>query len=518
MWYSHVFSLMSHTLGGQYSLSSAASYLPPGDIPEFPDIMPKFYKVGESRQMLDHAKLMMMKVCYMDPDVSFPDLLPLEETVRKAFIDYIWRYDDYDECSGTSRETHRTFMDGDNFGLGFTQIEEDEGRCHLSHAPLLNIIYDRHVLNAGRARFVGRVHHLPVETAVDMYGSSISATAAKFVSVGDPMTPAMERVKVVEYYDMGYKKWNPTRCVMLDGFGGKVLEMEDNDNECLPFAHYEMFHFSGMRRPMGRIDSQFPVQEAKNALERLIKLTLKRGSGIDLVNVTGIHPEDREMLAAGVVLPLIRLVNDSDPNKIIARVQPQDIPAGVYNYMMMLDREMNTGSGNSDGDRANLSTEDRTLGQEQLKQGGADIQTAWSRRQYAEYLKTSIQKLIKIAAVKHTAPTTLVIEGQPILFNDPQNPNSYLSRWLSKPSSVVVNEDLLQYQDPDSRAAQKINLWGKFLNDPFTNQVELRKYLFGQMGRRNVEEMVDPTGQMGGGLPQQGTQPEALGMMQPALM
>jgi hypothetical protein len=225
------------------------------------------------------------------------------------------------------------------------------------------------------------------------------------------------------------------------------------------------------------------------------------------------------MLAAGVVLPLIRLVNDADPSKVLARISPQDIPSGVFNYMMLLDREMNTASGNSDSDRANLSREDRTLGQEQMKQQGADIQTAWSRRQYAEYLKQLIQKTIRIAAVKHTAPTTLTIEGQPILFNDPQNPNTYLARWLSKPSKVIVNEDAMQYQDPDAKAAMTLRLWGQFINDPFTNQIELRKFLFGQMGRRNVEEMVDPTGNGGAGIPQQETAPESAGspMLQMAM-
>lgn len=516
-WYGHVYGLMAHTLGDRYTPALGLAHLSPGELPDFPDIMPKFYKVGESRQMLDHAKLMMMKVCYMDPDVSFPDLNALEEAVRKAFIEYVWRYQDYDQCSGAAREVHRMFLDGDNFGLGHVNIGGLDDRVHLAHAPNLQVVYDRHVLNAGRARFKATIHELPIETAVNRFGSKVKEKASRRLS-DDYAAPPLERVKVIEYNDLGYGKWSPTRYYLLDNFGGEVLGAEDNEFDCIPSAHYEMFHFPGMRRPMGRIDMQFPIQEGRNALERLIKLTLKRGSGWDAVLAQHIHPEDRALLQQGVVLPLVRLVNleaGMHAGHVIARVPPQDIPSGVFSYLTLLDREMNTASGSSDADRANLSVEDRTLGQDQMKQAGADLQTAWSRKQLAETLKVLVAKVIKIGMKVHTAPTVLSIEGQPILFNDPQNPNSYLARWLEKPSRVVVNEESMQYQDPDIEAMQKLALWKDFLQDPFTNQIELRKYLFGQMGNKK-DEMIDPTGSFGSGVPQQGM-PNAAEQIMPQL-
>lgn len=513
-WASHVYGLMQHTLGGKYTPNYAGGFSP-GELPDFPDIMPQFYKVGESRQMLDNSKLMMMKVCKMAPEVSFPDLDPLTEAVNKAWIDYIWNYDDYDECSSSARETHRTFMDGDNFGLGYTSIETINNRTHIMHAPMLSVIQDRHVLNAGRSRFFARVHNLPVETAVDIWGSSVKSDATSLME-WNGITPSLERVKVIEWVDRGFRKWDPTKYYILNNFGGRVLGVEDNDDGCLPTSHYEMFHFSQTRRPMGRIDTQFPVQEAKNALERLIKLSLKRGSAVDLILSQHIHPDDLALLNQGAVLPMVRVIGDADPNRVLTRIPATDIPNMVYNYMEMLDRQLNTGSGNSDGDRANMSLEDRTLGQEQMKQAGADIQTAWSRMQYADYLRRLIVKLRLVGASNHLAPTLLVIEGQPILFNDPENPNSLLSKWLSKPSTVNVSDTDSSYQDPDMKAMQRQSLWKQFIGDPFTNQMELRKYLFAQMGNRN-DEMIDPTGQYGQGVPAQQTGQGSMSPMMPQL-
>jgi hypothetical protein len=52
------------------------------------------------------------------------------------------------------------------------------------------------------------------------------------------------------------------------------------------------------------------------------------------------------------------------------------------------------------------------------------------------------------------------------------------------------------------RAMQKMQVWRQFWNDPFTNQIQLRKTLLEAMGRKDVEKFIDATGQGGLGMMQ----------------
>ena len=489
--YSHYYQLQCYALGAKYDHLGAGMHTAVGELPDWPDIFPQFYRVGESRRTMSHEALMLMKVCYMEPDPSFPDLNEVDEKVRKAYFLERWRGDRQHGEGHWAQEIHRMFMDGNGLGLGFVQVGIKGGRTHVQHHPLLNVIWDRHYWNAGRSRFIAFIHHLPVETAVDMFGSSIKAEATEFAAGIYEPSP-MRRVKVVEVFDMGIgKNANPTHAYILNQLGGRILDIGENEYECLPFAYYQHVHFPGMRRPIGRMDMQMATQEMRNSLERYLKLILMRGGGVDFVDSQAIRGDHLQRWLEGETLPVIPVDGGGEKplSHHVLRVPPQEPPVGLFKALEMVDREQNTEGGSSDADRANLSVQQRTLGQDQLKQQGADIQTAWSSKQLTEAMKLLVSKVVYVGSKFDTAETMLDIDGVNMMFNDPAEPNSSLEVWLSEPSRVVINEDQMQYIDPQAAMQRKTAPWLPFLSDPYTNPQEIRMKLWRLMGEKEPEKL-----------------------------
>lgn len=489
-YYSHIYSSIAYTLGRKYSDAGTPSWLTTGgDPPDFADILPRFYNIGESRRILSNSSLTMMKVCYMNPDPAFPELPKWHEIVRKAYIKKLWTDGEW------ANEAHRAFLDGDGLGVGFVQIGIKEGKVEIMHHPLFNVVWDRHQWAIGRCRFICFVHHLPVETAVDMFGSKVKDKAVPLPTVSDggaglASDSQLERVKVLEYYDMGIGKSEPTWCFRLNGFSGEILDISPNEYECLPFSFYQHIHFWGMRRPMGRIAMQFATQEMRNLVEQYIKTVLERGKPIDVIDTTSIDPDDVERMHAGEILGVVRTTGQDGAKPAYARIPAVEVPGTAFNLLNLLDRELNAESGNSEADRANVTQFQRTLGEIERVQAGADIQTMWSRRQWARFLERLITKVVKIGAKFHVAPIELDVEGVNVLFNNPEEPRSALSYWLTEESSVVIAENTLTFSSPETMAQRALLLWGQFLNDPYFDPIAMRKKILLLMGEKDPDSLL----------------------------
>lgn len=509
-YYNHVYGLASYMLGERYSANAVGALAPLGEFPDYPLIFPRRLKVGESRRILSNQVLTLMKVAYMTPELEFPDVDELTEKVRQAIAREFWTSEDYYDGAEWSHECHDTFMDGDAFGMGWTRVGVDDGQVTIQHHRLVDVIWSRLASNPARSPFIGWIHHMPVDKAVDLFGSKVKGEQTIFGGMERGVETKLERVKIIEWRDTGIGKHEPTCIYFLNQIGGKILHVGPNDFECINGAYYSHVKIPEQERPIGRVDMQLGSQEFRNALERLMKLTLQRGSGFDAGDASSIEPSDLARMIAGQQLPFVRLNLKEGQNaaNIINRTPPQGIGQDVFALLQYVDRELATESGNSDADRANLSLDKRTLGENVLAKEGAEIQTAWSSRQYAAYQQRLWHKVFKIASKFHTKPIQIKdSKGRPYLLNNPADPRSALSVWLAEKSRVNASEE--QYQDASVKAAQFFKTWQPFMGDRFTNQIELRKKMFAGMGQKDVDPLIDPTGN--GGL---GPQP----MVDPAQM
>lgn len=489
-YYSHLYGMQCYAVGGSYA-AAKHSAMGGGDFPDYPPIQPEWYKVGQSRRLLNNQALMMMKVCYHDPEPDFPDIPEIHEEVRRSWVKNKWKSHNYgDEDWGY--ECIRAFLDGDGLGIGAVQIGVKDRRTCLQFHPATNVLWDRHQYNPHRSRCAAIIHYLPVEDAVDQFGSDVKAYQSAYLNDGS-LNP-LPCVKIIEYFDIGIGKSEPTHCFIAQGIQGPVLDHVSNDFGCIPISFYTHWHPYILKRPLGRIDLQLSSQEMRNSLERYIKGVLERGSGFDLLNTVGMNEQDLCDLLEGVLLPVIKYDGDDSATMQgkVNRIPPQDIPSGVFNFLAMIDRDQNTESGNSDADRSNITSKSRTLGEINQAQAGADIQTAWSQRQFARFLQDVIGKTVKIGAKFETAPSVLDVHGVNYPVNVPTDPNSNLEFWLQEDSRVVVSEDNLLYKSNQQKRAEMLQAWMGMISDPGSNPLEVRRKIYEAMGERNPDTFISP--------------------------
>lgn len=520
-YYGHIRNLVRFTLGEKFNAATpglSTSFT--GDIPDDIDLLPRYYEPGQSRRVLTNAVLMAAKVCYTEPDPDYPDKGRWKEIVTKAFNKALWRGrphvadTKFQEFGEWAPEMHRCFLDGDGLGAGFVQIGIRDGWTTIQHHPLGRVIWDRHRLGITRARYIAFVHPLPEEEAVAMFGSDILKDVT---TTGSQRPDGLRIVKAIQYFDMGMGTGTPTEIWKLNTMGGKTLDVSENHYGCLPFAHMEHIHLYGMRRPVGRINFQIADQVMRNAYERYLRLVLERGPGFDAVDTGKVNLEDQAALEEGELLALLRM--EVPPmgkvGDYIQRYPAQEVPMTVYKGLELLDRNDPGNSGISDADRANVTSSPRTLGEIESVQAGADTQKEWSQRQYAHCLRRLFYKVNYIASKLHTAPTPLVIQGNPLLLNDIGNPRSNLSYWLDPATWPEVSEDSLIRNAPLRRMQVAQAKWAQFLADPIMNPVEVRREMLSEMGIKDVDRFLNQqaVAAMGGG---QATN-DPLGMQQPAL-
>lgn len=489
-YYSHIYALMRYILGEKYS--PHWGFTGGSELPDFPDIHARFYGVGESRRIMVNASLMAMKTTFADPQIEFPDLATkYREQVNRAYIKALWRGDNSEEAGEWQDDVIKAFLDGDTLGAGYIQIGMRDGQPTIRHSPILDTILDRHALSPAHARFIAFVHHFPVETAEEIFGSRIRSKAVETTWEGSKTATPMRRVRVIEYFDMGLRKNKPTWAYLLNDLAGEVLELEENPYECLPFAYYIHIQLWKMRRPIGRADFQIGSQEFRNLLERVIRRTLERGAGIDVLDMPMIG-EDAEDLAKGRVLPVVRKQSAGDVRQAVLRLPPQDVPPGIWQALYSIDREMTGESGNSEADRANIAHRARTLGEIQQVQQGADISSSWSAKQYALLLRRLVTKVRNIGAKLHTRPILLDVGDVTVMFNDPNDPEpeSDIRMWLREPTRVVVKEDPYQFQDADLQAQRKLAIWLPLLSDPYLDPISIRREILSQMGMKEPERYL----------------------------
>jgi hypothetical protein len=496
-WYTHIRRLIRFTLGETYNASSSGLAVSlSGNVPDDIDLLPRYYEPGQSRRILTNAFLMAAKVCYTEPEPTYPDKSKSKEIVTTAFNKALWKGrphlgpSKFEEYGEWAPECHRMFLDGDGLGTGFVQIGVRDGWTCIQHHPLCRVIWDRHRLGITRARYVAFIHHLSEEEAVAMFGENIRAE----VTTEALGSNELRIVKAIQYFDMGLGNHQPTEMWRLRTLGGKVLDVSENKYGCLPFAHMEHIHLWGMRRPVGRIDFQIANQVMRNAYERYMRLVLERGPGFDAVDTGKMDPEDQEAFESGELLAALRF-QVPPMGKIgdyVQRYTAQEVPQTVYKGLEYLDRNEPGESGISDADRANITSSPRTLGEIQTVQEGADTAKEWSQRQYATFLARLFYKANYIAAKLHTAPTPISINGMPVLLNDPGNPRSNLAYWLEPSAWPQVNEDALVKNSPLRRMQIAQGKWAQFLQDPYMNPVEVRRVMLQEMGEKDVDRLLNP--------------------------
>lgn len=422
-----------------------------GKLLSFPDVKVRYLESGQSRRILNAAVISLSRVMYAQPAPEFPQVDKITGEIRKQFV--LKRADGDGTVLGDwHTEDMAAYFDADGLGFGCCQIVLETNpitgrqRAGIRHVPAIHVLWDRHERNPDRARWCAFVHHIRVEDAVSRYGER--ARNWTRTTYEGQKADLLETVRIVEYYDIGLGRSEPTRTVLASELEGEVIERGRNPFPFLPMAHMMNYTPSGMARPTGRIMMQMATQRALNKQERYTDWVLEQGP-IDIFDPSSFDDQDVEAILRGEY-PHRRLKTSAKMNKDNAlpfvRIPGADIQPGMALLMQNLERLHNAESGTNDLDRGSRSNS-QTLGQDMLLAQRSDTQGLWMRQQAAKYHRRKVEKFLEVARLFDRDPVVLDIQGRDIPINVPGVPQSFIDQFLDEPSRVVISEDALEFRD-----------------------------------------------------------------------
>lgn len=456
---------LQYTFGRPWAETSGAS-ASGGRFPHYADIVTDMLEIGTSRRILNTQLRAAGKAMYSDVAPSFPQVPKHIGEIRKQF----WLARAGGEGYGNAEwadEFWSCFMEGDGLGMGALEVgletnpESKYQRVTLRHSPTILTIHDRTETKLSRVRGICFVKYIAPDIAADMasdWGIGRKDVKGFEESLHDgTRTKPLRFVRIFDYWDLGQGlKGTPTHAVIPGDFGNKPWLIEENVFECLPWAWYTHAYIPGKRHPMGRIEQQMATQEAINDIERRIREEIRKGSGIDILDVSNLHPQDVAKMKKGEVLPHIRTKGPIvDGNQPIIRIQSQQLQRSIVEYFQILDRQYNDDGETTDWDGGNFDNTRRTAHEAELLDQHTQSGGNHSQKEAAKMYRRAVEKVMWIAQKFDRDPVDIDVFGYNIKLSDPQDPRSALPAFLEEKSKVIVDADDLTYQDSRIKMAQR---------------------------------------------------------------
>lgn len=431
----------------------------PDEFPDFPDVSPTKLQIGRSRRILSAQFINLTKIMGGEPEPEFPHIDKFTGEARKQFIKQRARGLHGKGEWGPQRAL--AFGDGDGLGVGFLQVglrtNPETGLQYVTtrHVPATNVIWDKHVNSPTLARWICFVHNMAPQEAAKLYGKAVVDEFKRQVNDRvDGQGANYDVVRIFEWYDTGIGDSEPTYCLIGGTLQGRVIKRGPNPfGQCLPFAHYEHFIPSGCRRPVGRILQQIAGQAMINKIERRWDKTLER-IGFDVADMTALDPKDVEALQRGDAKTIVKLLADK-PNAF-QRIPAGEIAASDIQLLELWLRQFTEDSGATDMDRGIQSSEQRTLGENQMLDERSSVRASWSRLQAAKMELRLMEKVCYIAKLYDRDPIQVDIFGSNVLINDPARPESWVDQFMEEPSEILIDEASLEYQDQQTKQMNRL--------------------------------------------------------------
>lgn len=460
-YYEQVWRQENYAFGEPWNKAAPAG-LENGDFPDWGSIVVRMLKIGESRDIIMNQFLSASKVMAGDPQPEFPSLHTMEGKLRAGA--YLARYRGTGYGDGEwANAALACYLEGDAVGRSFIQLglrtNKISGKqaVHIRHSPTNLTFIDPHEPDPAMARFVAFVKYIPEDTAVALWGEK---TFKKYrytlrdEQSGFGLSSGMSVMRIIEYYDLGIGKSEPTMAIIPHKFGEEPLDIDKNPFDCLPVAWYEHVRFPGMAYPIGRVALQMHVQEALNRREKRANAVSKRGA-VDIINASALDEKDMKRWAAGEDIP-IKTTGAFEPGKLPwLRIPAEEISQTEFALLERYERKMNTASGQSELSSGNLNPQKRTLGENQLLVQQSAPQMEWSDLQATRMHIRICEKAIKIMRKFDRDPVFVPFEGYQILLNDPEDPNTWMDHMFAQPSECIIGAESLRARDKTRENAER---------------------------------------------------------------
>lgn len=421
---------------------------------------------GHSRRPLNANYIMQSRVMGEMPEPMFPQLDPYTAEARKQ-----WCLNrDKQRYSLGEWFTHLTdcFNYADSLGYGCVQVGPkidpyDQTRTvGVQSVSPLNMLWDPLAPHPSQSSWMAVVHYMTPDDAIALYGGKKrkviqqqSQPAWKTVA-----SQEWDIVRVIEYYDMGTGKGEPTYAVIIGHIGkdDAFAMREFNPRSDLPFAIMVNFVAPGMRRPVGRVHLQLQSAKMLNLLETYMHRTLSMQPDVDLIFEEAIHPDDWLKLQEGKPITHLRLRKQVDKQPWY-RIDKKDIPRSVLQMMDYYNRQYTEDSGLSELDRGVTPEKVRSASEINLIQSNSQINQGWIPREAMRFTSRFYQRAVMVGKDEDEKQILIDYKGNNIPYNDPdaleQYPNLRVEKILEEFSTIIIDQQALSAADDEIKKQRR---------------------------------------------------------------
>jgi len=499
-YYTRVRREQLYAFGEKWDSQAALAPKHDGDLPDYGDTTPTFAETGASRRIANAQFWALTSVMQQTPKITCPDVPAVVGLVRSKYYEECYSESSSDQGDftddGWATEHDSAFMDGQGHGMGWVEHgmedipESGFQRTTCRHSPLLQTFWDRTARNPAKSRVIAFVDYIDYDIAVQIYGKDKAERAVRNTQQSSG-NYTVKQCRVIRYYDRGWDGGTPTMATLLGTLDGEGVcyRRENPIGNRLPTSYYLHVLLPGMFRGIGQIAFQIPTQEMINHIERAMRQILKM-PGFQGFDVSRFDPDDLQGILAGTQLRARLKSPPPGTNTPALEVfNGMEIASSLFSMYQLWDRQYSADSGQSDIDRGNTTTQDKTLGEVQLLDQRGKIAQSWAELQATKFFIRSAKTTFAFAKRYDRQPRWLDINGRNLLINDPANPVTALDQWFMEPSRILLDAASLKAVDADQeieREAARLAMAGKFGANP----AWLLKKLLEAMGEDDMAEAM----------------------------
>lgn len=495
--------------------STGASPLFPAEdgIIDFPDIAVNYLRPGESRRIVKGQFVSLSRTMASVPKPFFPDVDTITGIGRQQF--WLKRCTAGGVLGGWAHEFQGANQDGHALGLGACRwgVERNPTtglpRVVPKHVPLTRVLRDRHEVNPHRARWVAFVTYISVEEAALKFGPAKAKDRMRQMqpTQHSSITRPLEVVRVIHYYDVGFVPGDkPTYCCFVGAISKDHAEpVKDNPfGASLPVSFRAHWFIPGMKDPVGNILFQMAQQEAMNSLERRLLSDINTGQALRVYDIQQLNKDDLKKAMKGLTSFLRKEAPAANPGEhAVDHIPAMELHPAILQMWEIVKAEQTEQSGVDEMDRGSMGQKGSTATQNIIQERKSAADENWVKHQVSNFFVSAVETMMKIAAIYDRDPVDIDINGINITINHPARMDSWIDMWLAEPSTVLIDEGSLSYQNErDTRRERMLELQAlEHILYPLNPQKYVEEIIQAGLGQDFREWLPAGTQQMLSGAP-----------------
>lgn len=434
--------------------------------PVYLDYAPNRIEIGNSRMILNTSRLLLSEFSgIIEPQVIGVDKVTAAERCA-AWVERA-RGDGMTD-GGWDVEMASQYTDFRELGAGVVfhdKLEDKNGLKYetLRHYRATDVVYDRSVRNPLHAKWVCRRTCYTKFEAVAIFGED--KVHVDSVLPGSGGSWPLDVVWFYEFFSVPFAGRRETYC----SYVGSVEEAKcyrtprTADTEELPCSWGVNYLPSGAPYPIGGVWLQAATQALLNNLENKFKKASDRQgmTGVDKSLVTAENIKEAQK-TGWLQVALNALGPDPDIRKAIANIEGGQVSPTDLAMYEMGKRQYNEDSGTTDQMRGNLSQQERTLGEQQLAQMGAEKGQSYEKTQALAMASRTVDKKFARFAKFDRSPLLIDYDGFDILLNDPDDPRLSMGEVFKKKGQTKIDPGSFAMSNQRLKMAQR----AQELSDP----------------------------------------------------